>query len=277
MAVSLLTNTIAMTAQRHLEENNTIAARAEERLASGKRINHPSDDAAGLAISESLEAQARSTAQARRNTVDAMGFLQVAEGGMNECGNLLIRLRELAVQAASDTVSDRERGYLMEEAKQNLAEVTRLASTVRYGNVPLLNGEARELVFQVGPDNNSDNRITFAAGESDLRADALGVDGIDLSDADSARDAISSLDDALGRVDMPRAKLGAMQSRLETITRELYSREEAISGAVSRIRDCDYAQEVSVAARARILQQASVAVLVQANSEPALALRLIGG
>lgn len=275
MPVSLLTNIPAMAAERHLEESSTITARAEERLASGKRINRASDDAAGLALADQHEARARAIGQAKRNTQDALGFVQVAEGAMNESENMLVRLRELAVQGANEDLSDRQRGYLDLEAKSLVAELGRIANVTSYSNVPLLNGAGSRLEFQIGPDNDDFNRIAFQPDEIDLRPEALGVDGVSVGDAGSSRDAIDAIDGAINQVATPRARLGALQSRLETVTRELSTTEEGLYGAVSRIRDADVAREATEVARGMILQRTGAAVLAQANQFPAIALRLI--
>jgi flagellin len=275
MPISLLTNTPALTGKRHLEESNEQLGKSLERISSGKRINHSGEDAAGLTISDALEARIRSLGQASRNTLDAVSLVQVAEGGMNEVSNLLLRMRELAIQSASDTVGDRERELLQIENAELKSELERLAESTRYLNTPLLNGQGRDFVFQIGPDNNDNNRISYSASQIDLRPSTLGADDVDLSDRDDAQDAIETLDNALQKLGQPRAKLGAVQERLHSISRQLGSQTEGLVAGKSRILDADVAQEASEALRLQVRVKAGTAVLAQANSLPSLALRLL--
>ncbi len=275
MPISLLTNTTALSVNRNLEESNRELSKSLERLSSGKRINHAGDDAAGLTISDTLEARIRSLGQANRNTLDAISLAQVAEGGMNEVSNLLLRMRELAIQSASDTVGDRERELLQLEVSELNQELNRLAESTQYLGSPLLNGKGSDFVFQVGPDNNENNRISYSASQIDLRPGSLGVDGVDLSNRDDAAGAIESLDGALQKLGRPRAQLGAIQERMHSITRQLGSQQEGLTIAKSRILDADLAAEASSAVRAQVQLKAATAVMVQANSLPSLALRLL--
>jgi len=275
MPISLLTNTTALSVNRNLEESNQQLSKSLERLSSGKRINHAGDDAAGLTISDTLEARIRSLGQANRNTLDAISLAQVAEGGMNEVSNLLLRMRELAIQSASDTVGDKERELLQIEASELNQELNRLADSTQYLGSPLLNGKGNDFVFQIGPDNNENNRISYSASQIDLRASTLGVEGVDLSNRDDAAGAIESFDTALQRLGKPRAQLGAIQERMHSITRQLGSQEEGLAIAKSRILDADLANEASEAMRAQVRMKAGTAVMAQANTLPSLALRLL--
>jgi len=180
MGLRISTNMAAMAADRALSNTSEGLAKAYEKLASGQRIIHAGDDAAGLSISENLRAQIRSMGQAERNANDGISFVQVAEGGLNEVSNILIRLRELAIQAASDTVGDKERGYINNEAQQLVSEVDRIANVTNFNGTPLLNGESSKdvLEFQVGTRNNESDRIQFNVGENDVRAGTLGIDGL---------------------------------------------------------------------------------------------------
>lgn len=277
MPISLLSNTAtALSAKRNLDDANADLGKSLERLSSGKRINHAGDDAAGLTISDTLEARRRSVSQAHRNTLDAVSLAQVAEGGMNEVSNIILRMRELAIQSASDTVGDRERELLQVEVTELRNELSRLAESTKYLGTNLLNGQGRDFIFQIGPDNNENNRLSYSASQIDLRPSTLGVDAVDLSDRDDAQSAIETLDDALQRLGRPRAQLGAVQERMHSISRQLSSEEETLTSAKSRILDADMAQEASEAVRNEVRVKAATAVIAQANALPGLALRLLG-
>ncbi len=239
MAISLLSNQSVINARRHMEETHQMYAEANERLASGRRINKSGDDAAGLAISESMEGKIRSMQQARRNAQEALSLMQVAEGGMNEVSNLLIRLRELSIQAASDTIGDKERTMLELENVQIKQEIDRLANATEYFGTPLLSGQGKDFTFQIGPDNSEANRLQYSTANLDLRASTLGVDGISLTDSGSAVDALASVDEAITRLNTPRSEVGAMQSRFNSIVSNLYIYEENMTQARARIVDAD--------------------------------------
>lgn len=275
MAITLLSNPTVINARRHMETTHRAYSEASERLASGKRINKSGDDAAGLAISTVMEGKIRSIQQARRNAQEALSLMQVAEGGMNEAGNLLTRLRELAIQASSDTIGEKERTMLELENKQIKAEIDRLADATEYFGTPLLNGQGKEFTFQIGPENTEANRLTYSTSNLDLRASTLGVDGIDLSNAESALDSLGAIDNALTQMNVPRSEVGAMQSRFNSIVNNLFIYEENLSQARSRIVDADIAQETAKAVQASVLQRAGAAVIAQANTMPSLALKLL--
>jgi flagellin len=275
MAISLLSNQAVINARRHMETTSRMFGEASERLASGKRINKSGDDAAGLAISQVMEGKIRSMQQARRNAQEALSLMQVAEGGMNEVSNLLVRLRELSIQAASDTIGDKERTMLELENKQIKEEIDRLANATEYFGTSLLNGQGKEFTFQIGPDNSEANRLEYSTASLDLRASSLGIDGASLSDSSSALDALSQVDEAITKLNTPRAEVGAMQTRFNSIVNNLFIYEENMSAAKSRIVDADIAQETAKAVQASILQRAGAAVIAQANTMPALALKLL--
>ncbi|MFM8270625.1 MAG: flagellin [Pseudomonadota bacterium] len=275
MAISLLSNQPVINARRHMETTSRMFGEASERLASGKRINKSGDDAAGLAISQVMEGRIRSMQQARRNAQEALSLMQVAEGGMNEVGNLLVRLRELAIQAASDTIGEKERSMLELENDQIKAEIDRLANSTEYFGTSLLNGQGKEFTFQIGPDNNEANRVEYSTAKLDLRASSLGVDGISLSDASSALDSLGQVDEAISKINVPRAEVGAMQTRFNSIVNNLFIYEENMTQARARIVDADIAQETAKAVQAAVLQRAGAAVIAQANTMPALALKLL--
>ena len=277
MGLRINTNIAAMSANRAIANSTEAQAKTYQRLSSGQRITAASDDAAGLSISENLRSQIRSMSQAERNANDGISFAQVAEGGLSEISNIVIRLRELAVQAASDTVGDKERGFINVEAQSLMKEVDRIANVTTYNGTPLLNGEGKKdnLQFQVGIRNNEADRIKFNLSENDVRTGRLGIDSLDYTDIDSARNGLDKIDDALGKVSEARARLGATQNKMHSTVNNLAVMKENISAARSRIADTDIASETSELVRGNILQAAGVAVLAQANQTPQLALKLL--
>ncbi len=278
MGLRINTNIAAMASARSLAGSSEAQAKTYERLASGQRINHAGDDAAGMSISENLRSQVRSIGQAERNAQDGISFSQVAEGGLTEIGNAMVRLRELAVQAASDTVGDKERSYINQEVQTMVQEVDRIANVTNFNGTHLLNGQSDkgELEFQVGIRNSEADRIKFKADENDVRASTLGIDGLDYTSIDGAREAMNRVDDAVGKVFEARARLGATQNKLHSTVNNLAVEKENLSAARSRIADADIAQETSELVRGNILQQTGIAVLAQANQSTASALRLVG-
>jgi flagellin len=216
----------ALSANRALTHSSEDQKKTYTRLATGNRITEAGDDAAGLAISENLRSQIRSMSQAERNANDAISFAQVAEGGMTEIGNMLIRMRELAVQASSDTIGDKERGYINKEVTTLLGEVDRIANSTNYNGAQLLNGQASKSVleFQVGIRNTDSDRIQFRANDNDVRASTLGVDGLDYSSIDNARESLDKVDKAMDKVFAMRASLGAVQNKLVRASRTRTSR-----------------------------------------------------
>jgi flagellin len=266
-----------MAAQRNLSKTSLEEQKIFGRLASGNRIVSAGDDAAGLSISENLHAQIRSMKQAERNANDGISFVQVAEGGLSEVGNILVRMRELSIQAASDTVGDRERGFIDKEYQSLKQEIDRIANVTNFNGTPLLNGMAQkdELEFQVGARNNNADRIQFAVSEYDVRTDKLGINGISSETIDSARDSIDRLDEAISRVTGARAGLGAMQNKLQSTVNNLQIAKENLANARSRVMDADIAEEATAMAQKQILNHAGISVLAQANSSPQLALKLL--
>jgi flagellin len=267
----------AISSARALDKTSEQQAKHFQRLSSGKRITTSADDAAGLSISESMRAQVRSTKQAERNAMDGVSLVQVAEGGLSEISNILVRMRELAIQAATDTVGEKERGFINNEVESLKAEVDRIANVTSFNGTPLLNGEAdkSELEFHVGISNNDADRIVFEVGENNIQAGELGVDGVSAESIDSARDSLDAIDQGLTKVSEVRARLGAMQNKLRSTSNTLQIQAENITQAQSRIADTDLASEVSELVRENILQSAGVSVLAQANQSPMQALKLL--
>jgi len=248
---------------------------AQQAMASGSRIVKAADDAAGLAISENIRGQLSGIRMARTNSFNAQSLIQVSEGGLNEISNILIRLRELGVQAASDTVSETERSFLNQEAQQLVQESDRIAKSTRFGNKPLLDGSGEEMEYHVGPFADHDQNVISYQLTADATNSTLGIDGVDMSDKDGARDTLDSVDKALIQLGQMRADFGAVQSRLQATTSNLDVQYENLSAAKSRISDADIAYESAEMTSAQVLQNASVSVLAQANQNGAAALKLI--
>jgi flagellin len=247
-----------------------------EKLASGYRINRAGDDAAGLAISENLRAQVRGLKQAARNANDGISMVQVAEGSMNEMSSILIRLRELAVQAASDTVGPTERQFLNVEYDQLISEIDRIADATEFNGTQLLSGSGSIMDFQVGIRNNPEiDRISFDSSKADANSAALGMNLTSVADKTSAQNALSAIDTAILSVSAMRADFGALQNRLQTTVSNIQNSVENMSAANSRIRDVDIAEETSEMTRSHILLQAGTSVLAQANQQSNIALNLL--
>ncbi|UOE99870.1 flagellin N-terminal helical domain-containing protein [Bdellovibrio reynosensis] len=274
MGLRIATNTASIAAQRVLGKQQKRQEHASQALASGSRIVNAADDAAGLAISESFKGQLRGISAARNNANNAISFSQVGEGGLNEMSNILVRIRELGVQAASDTVSDVERGFLDQEAQMLIEEADRIARTTTFGNTKLLDGTGGKMEFHVGAYGGEDNVIAVDF-DADATTGTLGIDGISVSDKSGARSTLQSVDDAISKVSALRASFGAMQSRMESTVSNLDISYENLSAANSRIRDTDIAKETAEMASASILQNTAVSVLAQANQIPNVALKLI--
>ncbi|MCB9024980.1 MAG: flagellin FliC [Bdellovibrionaceae bacterium] len=277
MGLQVTTNVASINAQQQLSRSQREINKSYSQLASGSRITKAADDAAGLSISETLKSTIRGYTQAQRNANDGISMVQVAEGGLGEISNILTRLRELGVQAASDTVGDTERGFINKEVQQLVMEVDRISEGTRFGKVHLLNGSGDMFSFQVDIGNDDFvDRIEFDASQQIATTNELGVDGFDFSDKGDAQAALDVLEDAQRQVNGYRANLGAIQNRLLSTTENLGVAIENFSAANSRIRDADVAQSSSELTRNNILLNASIGVLSQANQTPASALKLIG-
>jgi flagellin len=277
MGLRIATNTTALNAQRQMSITRMNLDKSLERLASGSRINHAGDDAAGLAISENLRAQIRGMRQARRNANDGISLIQVSEGGLNEISNMLIRLRELSIQSASDTIGDTERQFADREFQSLKQEIDRIANVTNFNGTPLLNGKAGIFEIQVGTQNNPIlDRIVYNGERADSSLDALKLGGESIATKQGAQLSLSVIDDGLIRVNSIRADLGAMQNRLQSTINNLSIYEENLAAANSRIRDTDVAEEVSEMTKNNILMSAGISVLGQANNTNAAATKLLG-
>jgi flagellin len=276
MGLRIGTNVASINAQRSLVGTQREVSKAFAQLSSGSRITKSADDAAGLAISENMKSQIRGFGQAQRNANDGVSMVQVAEGGLNEVSNIITRLRELGVQAASDTIGDTERGFVNKEVQQLKTEADRIAKTTRFGKVNLLDGSGDTFSFQVDIHNDDfKDRIKFNASETNATAANIGIDGLDFSDKSNARAAMDTLEAAQSQVNGFRANLGALQNRLSSTSDNLGVSMENLSAANSRIRDTDIASASADLTKNNILLSASTSVVAQANQQPQLALKLL--
>ena len=306
MGLRIRTNVQSLSAQRHMGLSGKAMAKQTEKLASGYRINSGADDAAGFAIAEVLKADVHSLNQARRNANDAVSMIQTAEGGLDEINNIMIRLRELSVQAASDTLGARERRYLNEEFMALKDEVDRIAISTEYtgtrllaGNTELpeemrLNQNSMPLEVQVGKDYYAaadsieaqnpinilrlsfDNFNATTEGEGSLGlGNSQNSEGTRIDTKHSAQNSIMQINKAMESIASYRGTLGAVQNRLESTDRNLAIQVESLSAAKGRIKDADFAAESAEYTQQSILQQAGASVLAQANQLPQIALKLL--
>lgn len=276
MGLRISTNVSAINTQRNLINSQRMMSNSSSQLASGYRINKSADDAAGLAISENMKGQLRSAAQAKRNANDAISLVQTAEGGLGEVANILVRMRELGIQAASDTLGGQERELIQTEISQLKDEVNRIAKSTRWNSTNLLDGSTPEFDFQIGIFSTENDTITFDAAKNVATLDALGIQDLNYLEKQNARGAIVQIETAQQRVNAMRANLGALQNRMTSTVDTLAITEENLAAANSRIRDTDVAQATSDMAKNQVLLQAGTATLAQANQSTQLALKLIG-
>ncbi|HLE11968.1 MAG: flagellin [Bdellovibrionales bacterium RIFOXYD12_FULL_39_22] len=277
MGLRILTNVAAEAVMKNLRESSENTSAELERLSSGKRIIQASDDAAGLAIATNLHAQTSGLKQATRNANDGISFVQTAEGGLNEVSNILIRLRELAIQSASDTVGAQERGFLDEEYQQLTTEIDRISGSTKFNGTTLLDGKGGGVLdFHIGAFSEKNNTIQFDSREADVSTAAIGISGTAVNAKGQALDAVNNLDDAINTVSGYRAKLGAIQNRLQSTVSTLETQTLNQDAARSTIEDVDVADSTAKLASARIINAAGVSTLAQANAIPSSALKLIG-
>lgn len=307
MALRIQTNISSINAQRNLTVSSEALAKHTERISSGFRINHAADDAAGLGISEKLKSNVRSLLQAKRNTADGISLVQTAEGGLQEISNILIRLKELSIQAASDTVGDSERGHIQKEFGALKNEINRIAYSTEFNGTRLLTGNTTldpelaknsntsPLEFQVGNNyfygadslENPNPTHIIRLDLSKINALTSGEESLQLGGEEnenetrvdkkvSAQSTINRVDDAINRVNEYRASLGAIQNRLSHAISNTSTMVENFDAAKSRIMDADYAEESSQVVQMGILQKAGISVLTQANQIPEMALKLLG-
>ena len=274
--ISVVTNIASMNAQRNLSRTQGSLGTNIQRLSSGLRINSAADDAAGLSITQNLNAQITGLKQAARNANDAISVIQTAEGALGEVNNVLTRMRELAVQAANEgTLGTSERAHVDQEFQLLESELNRIVGVTEFNGQKLIDGSVSSGIdFQVGMRNSANDRISLSITDND--GTALGLNDESLSAVTSARAALSALDTAIQSIATMRGTLGATQNRLTMSISNLNSMHENFSASVSRIQDADIAAESAQMTRNQILTQAGVAVLAQANQLPQAALSLLG-
>jgi len=276
MGFRINTNVSAIAAQRALSTTNRNQTNVLAKMSSGTRIVKSADDAAGLAISEKLKGQIRSSAQADRNANDGISLVQTAEGGLNEVSNMLTRLRELSIQAASDTVGDQERSFSNMEYQNLKQEIERISQVTEFNGRKLLNGSGGMVDFQIGINNNAfQDRISFDSTMTDTSLQSLQLGEIDVVNKQNAQSSLDFIDKATQVVSGQRAALGAIQNRLTATSNNLQVTQENLAAANSRIRDVDYAMVSAENTKLNILNQAGTAVLAQANATGQNALRLL--
>lgn len=277
MGLRINTNVSSLAAQRSLGSTNLRLNDNLRKLSSGERITRAGDDAAGLAISENLKAQIRGMRQAKRNANDAISLIQTSEGGLSEISNIVIRLRELAVQAASDTIGDTERGFTDVEFQNLKEEIDRISKAAEFNGIKVLDGTGGMLEFQVGTRNDPMlDRLRYDGSQANATLAALGLTAESVASKEGAQVTLKKLDDALVQINGTRADLGALQNRLSSTINNLGISDENLSAANSRIRDVDVAAETADMTRNNILVQSGVSVLSQANQFPNIALKLLG-
>lgn len=273
----ILTNLPSMVAERNLKNANQDFATSVERLASGSQLNQAGDNPSGTALAGLLESELRSGEQAERNAIEASSIFDIAGGALAEISNQLIRVRELAIQASSDTLDDSARDAIQAEAGQSLQGLERIVNTTHYGSRMLLNsGDGGTFTFQLGTNSSNGSRLDFDLSSLDVHSGTLGLsDDVDLTDSDSALSSLGSIDEAIGRVETARATVGAYQSTLESNRVLLAGTNLITSARLSRIRDTDYADEIVRKFSTETRMRAAVAVLAQANIQNGQLLKLL--
>ena len=277
--LAINTNVGSLTAQRNLQKTARGLHQSISRLSSGTRVNSAADNAAGMAVSENMRAQLKGFQQGMRNANDGVAVLQTAESGYQSLSDLLVRMRELAVQAANDSVSDTERGYLNTEFSDLIDEMDRISAVVEYNGIQLLDGTAGSagnglMVFQVGTRDSANDRIQIQLDAQD--STTLGVNADTISSQSDAQSAITAIDSALEILSTDRAQIGSTINTLNVAVDGLGSSIENYGTAMSQIKDTDMADESSAFSKSNVLQQAGVAMLSQANQTPNLVMRLLG-
>lgn len=277
MGFRINTNISSIAAQRNLGVNNRESESVLSKLSSGTRITKAADDAAGLAISEKMKANIRSMKQADRNANDGISMIQTAEGGLNEVSSILTRMRELAIQTASDTVGDSERTMTNMEYQNLKQELDRISQVTEFNGAKLLDGNGKKYDFQIGVNNDEfQDRIGYDSAQVNARIDDLGVSELDVMSKEGSQSSLANVDQAIEKVSGYRAFLGAIQNRLTSTSNNLQVNLENLSQANSRIRDVDYADATAQQAKNSILTAAGTSVLAQANASGQSALKLIG-
>ena len=276
MGLYIQTNVSSLEAQKNLQKNQGALMASFNKLSSGYRINTAADDAAGLAISESMKSQIRSYTVAERNASDGISMAQTAEGALGDIHDVLGRMRELAVQSSNGSVTSTDRGYMQTEFGLLQAEVTRIQGSAKFNNKDLITASAQTVTYQVGLNNTASDQVSVTFGGVALTSLLASSTKIGGTTASSALASLSTIDTAIGSVSTARSKFGAAMNRLQVATSNIETMRLNLSAANSRIRDVDVASETSAMTRNQVLTQAGVSVLAQANQLPQTAFGLIG-
>ncbi|MEE9384452.1 MAG: flagellin [Nannocystaceae bacterium] len=272
--ITVRTNVSSLIAQRNLSHNNALLSDSLSRLSSGLRVRSAADDAAGLAISEDFKAKIRSLGQAKRNANDGVSLAQTADGSLNEVGALLVRMRELAVQARNGTVNTTQKGFLDDEFQELKSEIDRIVNTTEFNGVNLIDGaQAGGISFQVGVGTTADDRLTLSIATASTTA--LSINASTIGGDTAADSAIARLDSAIVAISTRRAAIGAMQNRLTVTISNIDTYSTNLESAKSRIVDVDVAKETARMTKQQVLVQAGAAMLAQANQSPQVALSLL--
>ncbi|MBC7539528.1 MAG: flagellin FliC [Bacteriovorax sp.] len=270
------TNVQSMVAQRYVQQHTEELAREDSQLSSGERIVRSADDPAGLAISEKMKSLIRSNSQAERNTNDSVSLLQVAEGALNTMQGISTRLRELSMQAASDTVSDMDRSIIDKEFQHLSQEVERITASTSFNGNNIIQGKESVYDLQIGvnADKNLD-QIHYDMGKIMDSSNNFGISGINVRSKESAQNSLSALDNMMSEISGSRAQLGSMSNRMNSVIQNLQISNENVSSSNSKIRDADMAREAANRAKIQISQSASLALLKLSNDQPAVILKLV--
>lgn len=274
MALVIQTNVASLAAQKNLNKNQASLASSFNRLSSGLRVNTAADDAAGLAVSESMKSQIRSYSVAERNAADGISMAQSAEGALGEIHGILGRMRELAMQSANGSLTDSDREYLNTEFSSLKDEVGRIQGSAKFNGVDLITKDTGSVTFQIGLSNTANDQITLSFGGVDLDDVSTGTTAV--GTAENAQNALETIDDAIATVSTARAGFGTAMNRMEIATSNIQTMKLNLEAANSRIIDVDVASETARMSRNQVLTQAGVSVLAQANQLPQLAFGLIG-
>lgn len=266
------TNIASISAQNALYESSYAMEKSIEKLSTGLRINRASDDAAGLAVSENLRAQVRGLKMSSRNAQDGISALQIGEGSLNEVSSISQRMRELAVEASTDTLTNTERGYLNQEYSQLTTEIDRIINVSEFNGEKLLNGNWANKTLQIGANNSTNDQMTIAI--TSMTSTSIGINSTSIGTASNAQSAISSLDTAIDSVSSQRSNIGAYVNRLEHTVNNLNNSNLNVQSAESQIRDVDVGEEMANFTKTQILTQTGMAMLSQANATPSYALSL---
>jgi flagellin len=276
MGLRVNTNIASINAQRNTANVTSRLSRNFQRLSTGLRISTAADDAAGLAISERLRSQVRSLGQAARNANDGISLVQTGEGALNEVSNILVRLRELAIQSANGSSSTQDKNTIKEEFDSLVNEINRIAQSTDFNGVKLLDGSSSAVQFQVGI-GTSVGIDVLNVSLSPALATTLGLSTVDVGSGGDTSFAITQIDAAVNSVSQLRGQYGSLQNRLQSTIANIGVARESLTAAESRIRDVDVAYETAELTRNSILQQASISILSQANAQPQSALSLLQG